>query len=137
MFSISRSQLHILSESTIEGYLDRVTDRIRADFPSELEALPGESLRSRVQAAYDWFRAQGFERKEYLHRLIVLELLFGPRFEAHLPPTVLVVAFPPPNQSCPSEPERFWAIYRAADQLTRSDAHAVSSSRSEVEKREP
>lgn len=137
MFSISKSQLHILAESTIKEYLDRVTERIRADFPSELEALPGETLRSRVQAAFDWLRSQGFHRKEYLHRLIVLELLFGPRFETRLSPAVLAVAFPPPSQPCPSEPERFWAIYRAADQLTRGDAHAVSSFSSEVEKREP
>jgi hypothetical protein len=119
---LSKSQLHSLADSGIEAYLDRLTVRIRGDFPVELGALPSEELRSRVRVAFDRFRAQGFQLKEYIHRLIVLELLFGPRFETQLLEEARQFAFPPPDAPCPSEPERFWAIYRASEFLTRTDA---------------
>jgi hypothetical protein len=118
VFSVSKSQLRTLADSTAEAYLDRVTARIRVDFPAEFGTLTNQDLRLRVQAAFDWFRAQGFQRKEHLHRLIVLELLFGPRFETRLPPETRQFAFPPSGGSCPAESERFWAIYQSADQLT-------------------
>jgi hypothetical protein len=118
VFSISKTQLHVLAQSTAHAYLDRVTARIRADFPVELGRLPHAELRSQVQAAFDRFRAQNFQRKEYLHRLIVLELLFGPQFETKLPTAVRLFAFLAPGEHCPPEAERFWAIYRAADHLT-------------------
>jgi hypothetical protein len=118
VLSISKSQLHALAESTVKAYLDRVTARVRADFPSELGTLSSDELSLRVHAAFARFLAQGFQRKEHLHRLIVLELLFGPRFETKLPPEARLFAFPYPAVPCPAEPERFWAIYRSAEQLT-------------------
>ncbi|QRK11626.1 hypothetical protein JQX13_17065 [Archangium violaceum] len=128
MFSVPRSQLRILAESTVDAYVERVTARIRADFVSELGALPYEDLRIRVHAALIWLRAQGFQRKEYLHRLIVLELLFGPRFETRLPLAARLIAFPPHGVPRQPESERFWAIYRAADQLTRGDSAQAAPS---------
>lgn len=110
-----------MAERTVDAYLDRVTARIRADFPSELGALPAEELRSRARAAFGRFRAQNFQRKEYLHRLIVLELLFGPQFETKLPAAIRLFAFPNPGVPCPPESDRFWAIYRTADLLTSGD----------------
>ncbi len=121
MLSISKSQLRVLAEDSIEAYLDRVTARIRADFPSELGTVSRDDLRLRVKAAFERFRSQGFQRKEYLHRLIVLELLFGPRFEVRLPPAALMFAFPPPREPYPSESERFWTIYKSAETLTYRD----------------
>jgi hypothetical protein len=128
VFSLSKSQLRILAESTVEAYLKRVTARIRDDFPSELGGVPGEELRLRVQAAFDRFRAQGFQRKEHLHRLIVLELLFGPQFETRLPPEARLFAFPPIDVPPSSETERFWAIYRSAEWFTYGDTPSVAPS---------
>ncbi len=133
MLLIPKSQLHGLAPSGVEAYLDRLIGRIRGDFPVELGALPGEELRSRVRVAFDRFRARGFELKEYLHRLIVLELLFGPEFETRLPEEVRQFAFPPPEAPCPPEPERFWAIYRASERLTRTDAPTAAPSRDVLE----
>lgn len=127
MFSVSKSQLRIMAESGVDAYLDRVTARIRVDFPAELGELPSRILRLRVQAAFERFRVKDFQRKEYLHRLIVLELLFGPQFETKLPTTVRLFAFPPPREPCPSEAERFWAIYRAAEQLTCIDEQSTAA----------
>jgi hypothetical protein len=132
VFSVSKKQLRILAESSVAAYLDRVTVRICADFPAELGALPGGELRSRVQASFNRFRVRGFQRKEYLHRLIVLELLFGPQFEAKLPEDVRLFAFPESGMSYPPEAERFWAIYRAADHLTAKASSTDMRAKSEV-----
>lgn len=129
MFSVSRSQLSIMAKNMVEEYLDRITARISGDFPVELGVLPVGELRSRVQAAFDRLSAQNFKRKEYLYRLIVLELLFGPQFETRLLPAVRRFAFPPPEVPCPPEAERFWAIYRVADQLTYTDGPAAVPSK--------
>lgn len=126
MFSVSRAQLRTLAERTIETYIERVTARICCDFPAELGTLPVEELRLRVKAALIRFRAHGFQRKEHLHRLIVLELLFGPQFETKLPQAVRLLAFPPPGVPCSSESERFWTVYRSADQLAREDVSSSS-----------
>ena len=115
-----------MAERSVGDYLERVVVRIRTDFPVELGALPSEELRAQVQVAFDRFRAQNFQRKEYLYRLIVLEILFGPRFEVRLPEDVRLFAFPPPDKLYPPEPERFWAIYQVAEHLTRADAAPTS-----------
>lgn len=128
MLIIPKSQLHGLADSGVEAYLERLTARIRGDFPVELGALPDEEFRSRVRVAFDRFRARDFELKEYLHRLIVLELLFGPGFETRLPEEVRQFAFPPPEVPRPPEPERFWAIYRASECLTLTDAPSAAPS---------
>jgi hypothetical protein len=124
MLLFSKSQLHGLGFSNIEAYLDRLTARIRGDFPLELGALHSDELRSRVRVAFDRLRAHDFQLKEYLHRLIVLELLFGPHFENRLPEEVRQFAFPLPETPCPPEPERFWAIYRASEHIRLTDSAA-------------
>jgi len=123
MFSISEEELRSLAESGVAGYLDRVTNRIRHDFSSELSAVSKEELRTTVETAFSRFCAQGFRRKEHLHRLIVLEVLFGPSFEVQLPKEVReIVAWT--HTSCEmAEVERFWAIYRASESLVRGETH--------------
>jgi hypothetical protein len=120
MLSVSQSQLQALAESTVDAFLDRVATRVQRDFRDELGSMPFKTLRHQVELAFDRLRPQRFQRKEYLHRLIVLELLFGPQFEAQLPPDVRLQAFPPPTGDCLDESIRFWAIYRAAEHLTCS-----------------
>lgn len=124
MFSISESELRALAESSVEAYLERVADRLRHDFPAELGVLSQDELRPRVRVAFDRFRACNFRRKEHLHRLIVLELLFGPRFDDQLPKEVRELFKPEPESPPLPEAERFWAVYRAATVLRRNDPAA-------------
>lgn len=118
-FAVSRPQLHALAEGSIDAYLDRVATRLRNDFPSELGTMTYEGLRSQTRVAFDRFRVLGFRRKEFLHRLIVLELLFGPRFEDQLPEEAREFLTPTPTSLPLSEVERFWAVYRVAEHLER------------------
>ncbi len=121
MFQISPSQSSQLAAQGHDGFLHRVAARIRGDFEAEFSTVDERDLRTRIRAAFDRFRALGFARKEHLHRLIVLELLYGPSFETALPKEIQAFAFDPSDNPAP-EGERFWAIYRAADHLTRSPA---------------
>lgn len=131
---ITKNQMRFLSIRRADTFLDRVTDRILTDFPDEFGDLPYKTVRDRVRIASDRFREFGFQRKEHLHRLIVLELLFGPRFETQLPEEARLAAFPLPDTAHNSEVERFWTVYRAADRLSREGAVSTRESEDGVDR---
>lgn len=119
MFQISADQSARLAAEGQESYLQRVGARIRRDFEPEFRAVSDDDLQDLIHAAFDRFRVFNFRRKELLHRLIVLELLYGPSFEKALPEETRLFAFDSSEEAA-KEDERFWAVYRASDCLTRS-----------------
>lgn len=128
MLQFRNHQVRDLHVHQIQPYLFRVEARVRNDFPDEFSDESHESLFQRIEAAFDRMLRYGFERKEHLHRLIVLELLYGPAFEKGLPEEARTFAFPEGTPQA-QEGDRFWAVYQSAGTLRRhKDIELTSTS---------
>ena len=122
MLQFEASQLTALGSAEQAAYRQRLSAAIRQDFAEELADVGDADLQARVDEALLRFRQAGFHLRQHLHRLVVLELFFGPDFERALPKETQDLIHAPNDADRPPEGERFWAVYKAAGALENGPA---------------